>query len=105
MRYRQYCSNTGIYPITAFRSYMSEKLDIIAKGAQGVFVSSSLFSSKDESSSSEKFQPIYPNVRLHIFQIRQRFIRETNRASEKLPSLKLIRNNRLVTYCCVADES
>ena len=44
-----------------------EKLDLIAKRTQGIFVSSALVSSKDESSSWVKFQQKYPEMFSIIF--------------------------------------
>lgn len=46
---------------------MYEKLDLIAKRTQGIFVSSALVSSKDESSSWVKFQQKYPDMFTVIF--------------------------------------
>ena len=46
---------------------MYEKLDIIAKRTQGVFVSSALVDSKGESSSWVKFQQKYPDMFMIIF--------------------------------------
>jgi hypothetical protein len=46
---------------------MYEKLDLIAKRTEGVFVSSALVSSKDESSSWVKFQQKYPEMFTIIF--------------------------------------
>lgn len=70
---RQNCLNAAhILPNTAFRGCMSEnrmyeKLDLIAKRTQGVFVSSALVSSKDESSSWVKFQQKYPDMFTVVF--------------------------------------
>lgn len=69
----QDCSNAAhILPNTASRGCMSEnrmyeKLDLIAKRTQGIFVSSALVSSKDESSSWVKFQQRYPEMFTVIF--------------------------------------
>jgi hypothetical protein len=59
-----------------------EKLDLIAKRTEGIFVSSSLVSSKDESSSWVKFQQKYPDMfivvftdKAKIYQARQSFFR------------------------------
>lgn len=49
-----------------------QKLDLIAKRTQGVFVSSALVSSKDESSSWVKFQQKYPEMFTVIFADRAR---------------------------------
>lgn len=46
---------------------MYEKLDLIAKRTEGIFVSSALVSSKDESSSWVKFQQKYPEMFKIIF--------------------------------------
>lgn len=46
---------------------MYERLDLIAKRTQGIFVSSALVNSKDESSSWVKFQQKYPEMFTVIF--------------------------------------
>lgn len=80
----QYCLNAAhILPNTVFRGGMSEnrlyeKLDLLAKRTEGVFLSSALVSSKDESSSWVKFQQKYPEMFTVIFSDRAKIFQGTS---------------------------
>lgn len=101
----QYCLNTAhILPNTGFRGGMSEnrlyeKLDLLAKRTEGVFLSSALVSSKDESSSWVKFQQKYPEMFTIIFSDRAKIFQGTSSFfkffyTDKIP--KVFRSNQEV---------